>query len=131
MESTSGVSLETHQDMRRGQAGGDAGFDGVARAVHPRNEIQLQRRGKLSVVRAACALERAMDRSFGGDEVGEFTEHDKDFARLAFGYMFQPFNIRKGPSPEEFDDFLLRLLVRRRSSCVSPRPQRIRLHRVS
>src|SRR2546422_1067460 len=93
MESTSRVSLETHQDVRRGQAGGDAGFDGVARALHPRNEIQLQRRGELSVVRAARALERAMDRSFGGDEVGDFTEHDKDFVRLAFGYVFQPFNI--------------------------------------
>src|SRR6266705_4427640 len=131
MESTSGVSIETHQDVRRGQAGGDAGFDGVARALHTRNEIQLQGRWELSVVRAARALECAMNRLFGGDEVGDFTQYDKDFARLAFGYMFQPFNIRKGPSPEEFDDFPLRLRVRRRSSCVSPRPQQIRLHRVS
>src|SRR5437899_11006226 len=120
MESTSRVSLETHQEVRRGQAGGDAGFDGVARALHPRNEIQLQRRGELSVVRAALALERAMDRSFGGDEVGDFTEHDKDFVRLALGYMCQPFNIWKGPSPEELDDWLLRRLVWRRSTDVLP-----------
>src|SRR5438552_17642020 len=131
MESTSRVSLETHQDVRRGRAGGDAGFAGVARALHPRNEIQLRRRGELSVVRAARAFEDAPDRSFSWDKVTDFPQHRKDYARLAFGYMFQPFNIRKGPSPEEFDDFPLRLRVPRRSSCVSPRPQQIRLHRIS